>query len=120
MGKNLPLQPGPGGSNSAIFQIENQAQISSDGQRATANNYQVDGVSVHSLGWAGAAVITPNVESVKEISLAFGPRHFRTASTRCSIPNFSSNDDLSNTNVFGRTPGGLAGRVVELQLRLFF
>jgi outer membrane receptor protein involved in Fe transport len=67
--QNLPLQPGPGGSNSAIFQIENQVQISSDGQRATANNYQVDGVSVNSLGWGGAAVITPNAESVKEIEV---------------------------------------------------
>lgn len=67
--QNLPLQPGPGGSNSAIFQIENQVQISSDGQRVTANNYQVDGVSVNSLGWGGAAVITPNVESVREIEV---------------------------------------------------
>jgi hypothetical protein len=36
------------------------------------------------------------------------------------IPNFSSNDDLSNTNSFGRSPGGLAGRVIEFQLRLAF
>jgi Carboxypeptidase regulatory-like domain len=67
--QNLPLQPGPGGSNSQIFQIENQVQITSNGQRVTANNYQIDGVSVNSLGWGGAAVITPSEESVKEIQV---------------------------------------------------
>jgi hypothetical protein len=36
------------------------------------------------------------------------------------IPNFSSNDDLTNTFSFGRVPGGLAGRVIELQARFTF
>jgi hypothetical protein len=36
------------------------------------------------------------------------------------IPNFSSNDDLTNTFSFGRTPGGLAGRVIEFQARFSF
>jgi len=36
------------------------------------------------------------------------------------IPNFSSNDDLTNTFSFGRVPGGLAGRVIELQARFSF
>jgi len=58
---------GPGGSNSSVFQTENQVQVSANGQRVTSNNYQVDGVSVNSLGWGGAAVITPNQESVKEV-----------------------------------------------------
>lgn len=64
---NLPNTPGPGGSNSSIFQSENVPQISAAGQRVTANNYQLDGVSVNSLQYGGAAVITPNQESVKEI-----------------------------------------------------
>jgi hypothetical protein len=67
--QNLPSQVGPGGSNSQIFQVENQVQIVSDGQRVTANNFQIDGVSANSLGWGGAAVITPNEESVKEINV---------------------------------------------------
>ena len=67
--QNLPLQQGPGGSNSQIFQIENQVQIVADGQRVSANNYQIDGVSANSLGWGGAAVITPNEESVNEIQV---------------------------------------------------
>ena len=67
--QNLPLQQGPGGSNSQIFQIENQVQIVADGQRVSANNYMIDGVSANSLGWGGAAVITPNSESVNEIQV---------------------------------------------------
>ncbi len=58
-----------GGSNSGVFQTENQTQISANGQRVSSNNYQIDGVSVNSLGLGGAAVVTPNQESVKEVSI---------------------------------------------------
>src|SRR5215216_5364169 len=66
----LPNSPGPGGSNNSIFQAENQPQISANGQRISANNYQIDGVSVNSLSHGGAAVVTPNQESVKEIQIS--------------------------------------------------
>lgn len=64
---NLPNAEGPGGSNSAIFQTENQVPISANGQRVSANNFQLDGVSVNSLQFGGAAVLTPNQESIKEV-----------------------------------------------------
>ncbi len=64
---NLPNTAGPGGSTRSIFQTENVPQISANGQRITANNYQIDGTSVNSLTNGGAAVITPNQESVKEV-----------------------------------------------------
>ena len=70
--RNLPQQVGPGGSNSQIFQTENQVQVTSNGQRVTANNIMLDGVSVNSLDWGGAAVITPNQESVQEITVVAG------------------------------------------------
>jgi hypothetical protein len=63
----LPNSTGPGGSNTSIFQVENQPQISANGQRISANNFQIDGVSVNSLQFGGAAVVTPNQESVREI-----------------------------------------------------
>ncbi|MDT5261628.1 MAG: hypothetical protein QOC61_632, partial [Acidobacteriota bacterium] len=63
----LPNQTGPGGSNRSIFQTENQPQISANGQRVSANNFQIDGTSVNSLTFGGAAVVTPNQESVKEV-----------------------------------------------------
>jgi hypothetical protein len=64
---SLPNTAGPGASNRSIFQTENQPQISANGQRITSNNYQIDGTSVNSLTNGGAAVITPNQESVKEV-----------------------------------------------------
>jgi hypothetical protein len=65
----IPQQNGPGGSNSQIFQTENQVQAIVNGQRVSANNFTLDGVSINSLEWGGAAVITPNEESVQEISV---------------------------------------------------
>ena len=66
----IPGVEGVGGaSNSGVFQTENQTQISSNGQRVSSNNYLIDGVSVNSLGLGGAAVVTPNQESVKEVSV---------------------------------------------------
>ncbi len=70
--RNLPQQQGPGGSNSQIFQTENQVQVTTNGQRVSANNIMLDGVSVNSLDWGGAAVITPNQESVQEITVVTG------------------------------------------------
>ncbi len=63
----LPNSTGPGGSNFSIFQTENMVPLSAGGQRVSDNNYLIDGVSVNSLGWGGAAVVTPNQESVKEM-----------------------------------------------------
>jgi hypothetical protein len=67
---NAGTDTGPGGSSRSIFQAENQPQIVANGQRISANNYQIDGVSVNSLTHGGAAVITPNQESVKEIQIS--------------------------------------------------
>jgi hypothetical protein len=67
---NAGSDTGPGGSNNSIFQAENQPQVSANGQRVTANSFQIDGVSVNSLTHGGAAVVTPNQESVKEIQIS--------------------------------------------------
>lgn len=66
---NTPGSQGPGGptATASLFQTENQVQINANGQRNTGNSFQVDGVSVNSLDFGGAAVITPNEESVKEV-----------------------------------------------------
>ncbi|MGA8030112.1 MAG: carboxypeptidase regulatory-like domain-containing protein, partial [Bryobacteraceae bacterium] len=60
---------GPGGSSTSIFQTENQLQVSSSGQRVEQNVFLLDEVSVNSLGWGGAAVVTPNSESVQDITV---------------------------------------------------
>lgn len=79
---NFPNNAGPGGSNSSIFQTENQIPISANGQRITANGFEIDGVNVNSQAWGGAAVLTPNQESVKEmhvLSNAYTAEHGRTS-----------------------------------------
>ncbi|WP_263410035.1 TonB-dependent receptor [Terriglobus tenax] len=72
---NLPGNAGPGGAGttSSVFQAENQVQVSANGTRNISNNMQIDGVSVNSLAWGGAAVITPNEESVKEVRVSANP-----------------------------------------------
>ena len=65
----LPNHAGPGGSNSGLFQTENQVQISANGQRTSGNNFTIDGVSANSLGFGGAAVVTPNQDSIQEIQV---------------------------------------------------
>jgi len=67
----MPGNAGPGGSSgtSSIFQTENQVQVSANGTRNISNSFQIDGVEVNSLAWGGAAVITPNEESVKEVKI---------------------------------------------------
>jgi hypothetical protein len=73
--QNLPNNQGPGatGGTSSIFQTENQVQVVANGGRTESNSFQVDGVEVNSLAWGGAAVITPNQESVKEITVQSNP-----------------------------------------------
>ena len=63
----LPNGTGAGGSANSIYQVENQPQISANGQRVTENNYTIDGVDVNSLTNGGASVVTPTEESVAEI-----------------------------------------------------
>jgi hypothetical protein len=65
----LPNGAGPGGSNSGVFQTENEVQISANGQRASDNDYIIDGVSANSLTHGGAAVVTPNQEAIAAISI---------------------------------------------------
>ena len=60
----LPNSVGPGGSNFGVGATENTIQISAAGQRITDNNFLVDGVSINSLGYGGATVITPNIEAI--------------------------------------------------------
>ena len=69
--QNLPGSAGPGGTSgtSSIFQTENQVQVVANGTRNNSNSFQIDGIGVNSLAWGGAAVITPNEESIKEVTV---------------------------------------------------
>ena len=66
----LPNTSDRAGSNLGIFQTENMAPISANGQRGSSNNYTIDGVSVNSQNWGGSAIVTPSQEIVKEIQVS--------------------------------------------------
>src|SRR5215469_3303975 len=67
---NLPSLSisGPGNAT-GIFAIENSPQISVAGGRHEVNNFQIDGVGVTSVTWGGTSVITPNLDSIKEVKV---------------------------------------------------
>ncbi|HYP27231.1 MAG TPA: TonB-dependent receptor [Blastocatellia bacterium] len=107
---NIPNTAGPGGSNSSIFQVENQVQISANGQRVSANNFQIDGVSVNSLGWGGAAVVTPNQESVKEIrvlSSTYSAEDGRNSGAQIKVVSQNGTNEFHGSALFKYNDPGL-------------
>jgi outer membrane receptor protein involved in Fe transport len=92
-----------GGSNTGVFQTENQVQISANGQRVSSNNYMVDGVSVNSLGLGGAAVVTPNQESVKEVSVvtsSYSAEDGRNTGAQVKVVSQNGTNDFHGSAVF--------------------
>ena len=100
---NLPNVTGPGGSNYSIFQTENQVSAASAGQRVSENNFEIDGVSVNSLGWGGAAVVTPNQESVKEVRVSsdsYSAESGRNAGAQISVVSQNGSNQLHGSGFF--------------------
>src|SRR5258708_21133289 len=55
----LPNTVGAGGSANSIYQVENQPQIISNGQRVTENNFTIDDVDVNNTPNRDSTVGTP-------------------------------------------------------------
>ena len=99
----LPNGAGPGGSNSGIFQTENAVQISADGQRASDNDYIIDGVSANSLTHGGAAVVSPNEEaigSINFISTSYDASLGRNTGAQIQVVTKSGTNTLHGSAVF--------------------
>jgi hypothetical protein len=99
----LPNGGGPGGSNSGIFQTENQVQISAAGQRQADNNFMVDGVSVNSLTHGGSAVVSPNEEAVGAmtvVSTSFDASDGRNSGAQIKIVSKSGSNNFHGS-MFG-------------------
>src|SRR5262249_28214312 len=105
----LPNTTGPGGSNTSIFQTENQAQVSANGQRVQSNQYMIDGVGVNSLNYGGAAVITPNQASVRELkvtSTSFSAEDGRNTGAQVKLISQSGSNQFHGSGFFKYdTPG---------------
>src|ERR1044071_1424271 len=128
----LPNSPGPGGSDNSIFQTENQVQITANGQRISANNYQIDGVSVNSLSHGGAAVITPNQESVKEIQISsstYSAEDGRNSGAQVKVVSENGTNDFHGSaflkynspklNAFNKYPNDFGRGITERVDRFF-
>lgn len=106
----FPGQDGPGGSNSSVFQTENQVPVSANGQRVEANNFQLDGVTAMSQAWGGAAVVTPNQESVKEIRVIASPysaEHGRNTGAQVQVVSQNGTNTFHGSLLFKRNTPGL-------------
>jgi hypothetical protein len=107
---NLPNTSGPGGSSVSIFATENQVPISANGQRVSANNFQVDGVSVNSQTWGGAAVITPSQESVKQVqvtSSTYSAEDGRNSGAQIRVVTQNGTNDFHGSAFFRYADPGL-------------
>ena len=106
----IPQQNGPGGSNSQIFQTENQVQAIANGQRVSANNFMLDGVSINSLEWGGAAIITPNQESIQEVSVSsssYSAQDGRNSGAQVKVISNSGTNRLHGSGFFKINDKGL-------------
>jgi len=65
----LPSRNGPGGSSasSGIFNTENTPAVSIGGGRQESTNFEIDGVNSTDAAWGGTTIITPNLDSIKEV-----------------------------------------------------
>jgi len=109
----LPNTTGPGGSNASIFATENQVPISANGQRVSANNFQIDGVSVNSQTWGGAAVITPSQEAVKEVrvlSSTYSAEDGRNTGANIKVVTQNGTNDFHGSAFFKYDEPGLNAR----------
>jgi hypothetical protein len=124
----LPNGAGPGGSNSGIFQTENQVQIVADGQRQADNNFMIDGVSVNSLSHGGSAVVTPNEEAVGQmtvISTSYDASDGRNSGAQVKVVTKSGTDamhgggfflyDQPGLNAFDKYAGPAAGPPIKVE-----
>ena len=107
---NLPNTSGPGGSSTSIFSTENQVPISANGQRVSANNFEIDGTSVNSQTWGGAAVITPSQETVKEVQVSsstYSAEDGRNSGAQIKVVTQNGTNDFHGSAFFRYADPGL-------------
>jgi hypothetical protein len=109
--KALQGNQGPGGSGSTtgIFGVENRPQISANGGRTEANNVTLDGIGITSVSWGGAAVVTPNEDSVKEVKVvsnSYDAESGRFGGAQIKVISQNGTNDYHGSFFFKRdTPG---------------
>lgn len=103
-GYQLPgSNTGGSGAGNSIFATENGVQVSANGTRNNSNNVQVDGVGVNSAGYGGAAVITPNESSVKEVQVVannYSAENGRNSGAQILVVSQNGTNDIHGNGFF--------------------
>ena len=113
-GGNTSVLPGsqdgaPGAAN-GIFTTENVPQVQANGGRTDTNAITIDGVTVTSVTWGGAAVITPNEDTVKELKVVSNPydaEEGRTSGGSIHITSQNGTNNYHGTGFFKVDRAGL-------------
>ena len=108
---SLPGSNSSGSSNTAgIFQTENQPQTSAAGGRTNTNAISLDGVAITSVTWGGAAVITPNEDTIKEFKVVSNPydaEEGRTSGAQIKITSQNGTNSYHGSLFFKRDSPGM-------------
>jgi hypothetical protein len=110
--RNLPGNQGDGGSgNSAgVFQTENKPQVFGNGGRNDTNGISLDGVSITSVTWGSAAIITPSEDSIKEMKVvanSYDAEYGRASGAQIQVLSQNGTNQYHGTGFFKMDRPGL-------------
>jgi hypothetical protein len=102
---SIPGNQGPGGSGAAtgVYATENRSQVSSAGGRTDENGVSLDGVSINSVSWNGAAIVTPNPDSVKlakAVSNDYDAEYGRSSGGKIQVVTQNGTNQFHGTGYF--------------------
>ncbi|MBZ5655081.1 MAG: TonB-dependent receptor [Acidobacteriia bacterium] len=101
--------PGGSGGGTGVFATENRPQVSANGGRTEANNVTLDGIGITSVSWGGAAIVTPNEDSVKEVKVvsnSYDAESGRFSGAQIQVISQNGTNDYHGSFFFKRdTPG---------------
>jgi hypothetical protein len=112
-GYNLPgteTGGGASGSDQGIFNTENGAAISANGQQSPSNGVTIDGISTTSAVWGGTTIITPSeesIESVKIVSNTYDAENGRFSGAQIQITSKGGSNEYHGSAFFTAHRPGL-------------
>ena len=112
-GFNLPgteTGGGSSGSDQGIFNTENGAAISANGQQTPNNGVTIDGISTTSAVWGGTTIITPSedsIESVKIVSNSYDAESGRFSGAQIQITSKGGSNQYHGSAFFTAHRPGL-------------
>ena len=112
-GFNLPgteTGGGASGGDQGIFNTENGAPVSANGQQTPTNGVTIDGISTTSAVWGGTTIITPSedsIESVKVIANDYDAENGRFSGAQIQVTTKSGTNDYHGSLFFTAHRPGL-------------